>query len=197
MHNKNKKAALELSIGTIVIIVIAMTMLILGLVLVKNIFTGATVNVKELDEKIRKEITQLFTEEEADVVVRLGLEQTAKIKQGTDSFNIPIGARTLDGSNTDRSRLKYKLTLDSETADNCMKILGKKQTETLFKTHLNKFNSFDKYEGANVFALVELTIPKGTQTCTQKVLVDVIDTQTNEDVGGNFFKIDIIKSGIF
>jgi len=197
MHNKNKKAALELSIGTIVIIVIAMTMLILGLVLVKNIFTGATANVKELDEKIKKEITQLFTEEEADIVVRLGSEQTARIKQGTDSFNIPIGARTLDGSNTDRNRLKYKLTLDDETANNCLKTLGKKQTETLFKTRLDTFNSFDKFEGSNVFALIELTIPKGTQTCTQKVLVDVTDTQTNVDVGGNFFKIDITKSGIF
>lgn len=197
MYNKNKKAALELSIGTIVIIVIAMTMLILGLILVRNIFTGATENVKELDEKVRKEITQLFTEEEADVVVRLGSEQTARIKQGTDSFNIPIGARTLDGSNADRSRLKYKLTLDEESANNCMKIIGKKNTEALFKTRLNAFNSFDKFEGSNVFTLIELTIPKGTQTCTQKVFIDITDTQTNEDVGGNFFKIDITKSGIF
>ena len=36
----NKKAAIEMSIGTIVTIVLAMSMLILGMVLVKNIFSG-------------------------------------------------------------------------------------------------------------------------------------------------------------
>jgi len=35
----NKKAAIELSIGTIVIVVLVMSMLILGMVLVRNIFS--------------------------------------------------------------------------------------------------------------------------------------------------------------
>lgn len=194
----NKKAAVELSIGTIVIIVLAMTMLILGLVLVRNIFTGATDSVDELNDKIKNEITQLFTDEENDIVVRLGSEQTAKIKQGTENFGIPIGARTPDGSKvTSRSRLQYKLTLDEATSNNCIKILGKKQTESLFKTRLNTFNSFDEYEGSDLYVLVEVSIPKGTAVCSQKVLVDVTDTETKQDVGGSFFKIDIIKSGLF
>ena len=49
----NKKGALELSIGTIVIIVIGMSMLILGLVLVQKIFVGSTNNVDDLNNKIR------------------------------------------------------------------------------------------------------------------------------------------------
>lgn len=194
----NKKAAVELSIGTIVIIVLAMTMLILGLVLVRNIFTGATDSVDELNDKIRNEITQLFTDEENDIVIRLGSEQTARIKQGTENFGIPIGARTPDGSTAgSRSRLQYKLTLDEATSNNCVKILGKKQTESLFKTRLNTFNSFDEYEGSDLYVLVEVSIPKGTAVCSQKVLVDVTDTETKQDVGGSFFKIDIIKSGLF
>ncbi len=194
----NKKAAVELSIGTIVIIVLAMTMLILGLVLVRNIFTGATDSVDELNDKIRNEITQLFTDEENDIVIRLGSEQTARIKQGTENFGIPIGARTPDGSTAgSRSRLQYKLTLDEATSNNCVKILGKKQTESLFKTRLNTFNSFDEYEGSDLYVLVEVSIPKGTAVCSQKVLVDVTDTETKQDVGGSFFKIDIVKSGLF
>src|SRR3990167_4325944 len=52
----NKKAALELSIGTIVILVLAMSMLILGLVLVRTIFTGAKYNVETMNDKVRDQI---------------------------------------------------------------------------------------------------------------------------------------------
>ena len=60
---KNKKAAIELSIGTVVIIVLAMTMLIMGVVLVRNIFSGATSSVDTLNDKVKGEITSLFSEE--------------------------------------------------------------------------------------------------------------------------------------
>ena len=192
---KNKKAAIELSIGTIVIIVLAMSMLILGLVLVKNIFSGATDSVDELNDKVQSEIIKLFTEEVADVIVKLGSDNTARIKSGTGSFDVAIGARTLDGSRTDRDRLKYKLTLDQK--GDCIQKLNLRATEDLFLTVLNTQNSFDKFSGSQAFALIELNIPKGTTVCSQKVFIDVTDTQTNSNVGGSFFKIDIIKSGFF
>ena len=47
---KAKKGAMELSIGTIVIIVLAMSMLILGLVLIKTIFVGAKYNVDTIED---------------------------------------------------------------------------------------------------------------------------------------------------
>ena len=59
---KNKKAAIELSIGTVVIIVLAMSMLILGLVLIRNIFTGATESVDQINDNVRSEIIKLFQE---------------------------------------------------------------------------------------------------------------------------------------
>ena len=94
MHNKilkSKKAAIELSIGTIVVIVIAMTMLVLGLILVKNIFSGATESVDSLNEKVMGEISKLFTDESANVVVKLGSDQTAKIKQDTKKQKSALG----------------------------------------------------------------------------------------------------------
>ena len=199
MYNKilkSKKAAIELSIGTIVVIVIAMTMLILGLVLVRNIFANATESVGELDDKVREEITKLFTDESTYVIVKLGSGQTAKIKQGTDSFSLAIGARTKDGSSTNRQRLTYKLSLEKES-DNCIKRIGLAATKALFITPLDKALQFDKYDGADSFARVQLRIPKGTAICTQKVNLDVEDTQSNNHPGGSFFIIEIIKSGFF
>ena len=47
-----KKGAIELSIGTIVIIVLAMSMLILGIILIKNIFSGSTNAVDDINKGV-------------------------------------------------------------------------------------------------------------------------------------------------
>lgn len=197
---KNKEGALELSIGTIVIIVIGMSMLILGLVLVRTIFVGSTESIQTLNDKVQNEISALFADEGADVVVKLGEGQTAKIKAGGGTFNIGIGARTPDGSNVgDRNRLQYKLTLDSPSGNNCASVLGLRTAENILRTPVNSFNSFDSFDGSNAFALVEVNVPKGTNVCSQKVFIDVRDTQSGsgEVFGGNFFKIEVLKEGFF
>ena len=53
---ENKKAAMEMSVGTIVTIVLLMSVLVLGLVLITNIFSGATSSVKTIDDKVKSEI---------------------------------------------------------------------------------------------------------------------------------------------
>lgn len=198
---KSKKAAIELSIGTMVIIVLAMSMLILGLVLIKNIFVGSTETVNELNEKVRSAVSSLFSDEGADVVVKLGSDHTARIKAGTDSFGIAIGARTPDGSSTTRERMKYTLTLDTLTQKSCYKTISPAGTEALFITSLKTPLPFDEADKSNVFARIILTIPKGTPVCTQKVYVDVKDTApasaSNPNVGSTFFVIEVQKAGIF
>ncbi len=193
----NKRGAFELSIGTLVVLVIGLTMLILGIVLVTNIFGGATDSVDTINEKVKNEITTLFSDASKDVIVRLGSGNTARVKAGSESFGIAIGAKTKDGSSTDRDRLKYKLTLDSTTSNNCVRLLGQSRAEGLFITSLNTENNFDEFDGSNAFAIVQLKIPDGTAECTQKVFVDVKDSKTNENVGGSFFIIDIISGGFF
>ena len=86
-----KKGAIEMSIGTIVVIVLAMTMLILGLVLVRNIFTGATYNVDQLNKNVEAEINKLFNEKGDNIVLYLPKSQ-ADISQGK-SFGIAFGIR--------------------------------------------------------------------------------------------------------
>lgn len=195
--NQNKKAAVELSISTIVVIVLAMSMLILGLVLVRTIFTGATESVNILDAKVQGEIVKLFSDTGTDVIVKLGSDQTVRIKPGADTISVGIGARTRDGTATDRNRLKYKLTLESASGSNCVSLLGKSATEALFITPLNQQRTFDAFDGANTFAGVNIKVAKGTGVCTQTVLVDVVDTKTNTPVGGNYFTLEILKEGLF
>lgn len=200
MSHTNKKAAIELSIGTVVIIVIAMSMLILGLVLVRNIFTGATQSVNILDDKVQNEIKNLFNDENQDVVVKLGSDKTAKVRPGSDPTLVAIAARVPDGSRIDNpSRLQYRLSLDTATTDsNCLNALGTRNTESLFVTSLDRDIPFDEIDGPNAFAAIEIKVPKGTAICSQKVLVKVYDKENNNQlIGQRFFRIEILREGLF
>ena len=55
-----KQAAMEMSVGTIVTIVLLMTVLVLGLVLVRTIFTGAIKNIDNVDKAVENQISKLF-----------------------------------------------------------------------------------------------------------------------------------------
>ncbi len=61
------RGALELSISTIVVIVLSVTMLIIGLVFVRNIMCGSIGLTGDINEKVRGEITRLFGSSEGEV----------------------------------------------------------------------------------------------------------------------------------
>jgi hypothetical protein len=82
---KGKKAALELSIGTIVIIVMAVTMLILGLVMIRTIMCGALVTSLDLTQKMKDQINKLFQETGNDVVLLQGPGGPISIPPGETS----------------------------------------------------------------------------------------------------------------
>src|SRR4030043_1947573 len=60
---RNRSAAMEMSVGTIVTIVLLVSVLILGIVLIKNIFTSAKSVVDLTDQQLRNEVEKLFSEE--------------------------------------------------------------------------------------------------------------------------------------
>lgn len=191
----NRKGALELSIGTIVVIVIGMSMLILGLVLVRTIFSGSTKSVNDLNEQVQSEIIDLFDDDSGNLVVQLGSVDTAKVKPG-DRFNVAIGAQHPSGDAVTRDTLLYRVELADDSDENCVRKLGRQRTEGLFVTRVNTWNEFGKYSGSNAFALIEVDVPKGTERCTQKINVDMRlkDSATPSD--GDAFILEITKAGI-
>ena len=64
-----KKAAMEMSVGTIVTIVLLMTVLILGLVLVRNIYGSGSNAIDQIDSAIQNEMNKLFAEEGKTLVI--------------------------------------------------------------------------------------------------------------------------------
>ena len=112
-----KKAAIELSIGTIVIIVLAMSMLILGMVLVKNIFTGSSQNVLQMNDKVKDQINKLFVEDKRTVIYLPN--QIARIEQNED-WGVAFGIKNLARGTAEAGRFHYEVTVsDPDVRTKC------------------------------------------------------------------------------
>ena len=68
LYKRSRRAALELSIGTIVILVLGVTMLIMGMVVTRSIMCGALGLTDDVNGKVRSELNNLFDSTEGEVV---------------------------------------------------------------------------------------------------------------------------------
>ena len=60
MKKFSKKAAIEMSMGAVVVIVLSVTILIFGIIFVKNIMCSGIVLTDQIDQKVSNEIQSLF-----------------------------------------------------------------------------------------------------------------------------------------
>jgi len=110
MKKRDKKAALELSIGTIVILVLAMSMLILGLVLVRTIFSSATGAISEIDKGVKEAITKEFANSDKKLVM-IPSARKIEIKQRTLGEGFAFSIRNTDIRD---KQLTYKVYVDPQ-----------------------------------------------------------------------------------
>ena len=104
----SKRGAVELSIGTIVIIVLAMSMLILGIVLVKNIFGGAMDITDMTNEQLKSQVSKMFGEDKPFVMYPDSRQLEMKIGE-VSSFGFGIKNLGKAGSDT---KFSYEVTAD-------------------------------------------------------------------------------------
>ncbi len=113
--NKNKKAAIELSIGTVVIIVLAMTMLILGIILIRNIFQTTTSAVTEIDQGVKNQINQLFSENQDKVLILYPDSGIIKLEQGSQDAGFVVAIRNTDNLN----QKTFSYLVEPDSAGSC------------------------------------------------------------------------------
>lgn len=82
MKKENKRAAMEMSVGTIVTIVLLMALLVLGLFFIRNIMCSGIVLTDQIDEKVSNEIKGLFADEDYGVICMGEGNQDVKIGDG-------------------------------------------------------------------------------------------------------------------
>ena len=105
----NKKAAMEMSIGTIVTIVLLVTVLVLGLVLVRTVFSTGTDAVDEIDAAIQDEINKLFSDEARNLVVYPS-SRDIEIEKGQEPAGFAFSVKNEDGVNSQ----EYTYTVASQ-----------------------------------------------------------------------------------
>jgi len=108
---RGKSGAIEMSIGTIVIVVLSMSMLILGMVLIKNIFSGATSIANLNEDQISSEIAKLYGDDKGLVIY-----------PAVDIFEVEIGSpnafairikNLLKGADASNAVFSYSITPDN------------------------------------------------------------------------------------
>lgn len=97
MEFQNKKAAMEMSVGTIVTIVLLMTVLILGLVLVRSIFKSSIENIDSVDQAVKNEINKLFSEDNSRKIIIYPSSRLVTIQKGNErELGFAISIRNVD-----------------------------------------------------------------------------------------------------
>lgn len=197
----NKKAAIEMSMGTIITIVLAVVFLILALALLRNIFQVSTSSISTIDTKLKSELNKIFTDENENLVIYLGEDRTARIKAGTSDFGVGVAAQTINNVRiTEVSQVQYKIELDETAPKNCIKVLGKTKTIGLFNDKLDTWLDSTDVDGPTSYRIISLNIPADTQVCTQLVRVTALDKTVvpeGEVIAIKSFRIEILKKGLF
>ena len=168
----NKKGAMELSMSTIVILVLAMSMLILGLVLVKSIFTGAKYNVDTMNTKVQNEINKLFVEDEKLVVYLAN--KKLDIKQGED-WGVAFAIKNLIQGVTGSKKFEYEVevNMDSTELKNNCGGLSINEAESYIKSP--KSSSLTLLPGATDYDIIRFSLPEGAPLCFIRYSIDVKD----------------------
>ena len=178
-----KRGAVELSIGTIVIIVLAMSMLILGLVLVKNIFTGSTQNVLQMNDKVRDQINKLFVEDKRTVVYLPN--QIAKIQQNND-WGVAFAVKNLARGTAEAGRFSYEVTVsDPDVRQKCG--IGERDIESWIQT--GRSDQMTIAPGETYFGIVRFLAPETAPLCTVRFHIDV--KMENQPYATDFFDVEV------
>ena len=163
---KNHKAQMEMSVGTIVTIVLLMSVLVLGIFLVQKIFKTGTSAIDQIDTKIQSEIDMLFSQEDKSVVV-YPKERAISIKKGdVGGFGFSImNKEQIAGSFSyliSAGEIGSGCQLTKEQADKLI-VLGKSGDEI-------SLPSGSKLDNA---ILVKFNIPETAPLCQIRYQIDV------------------------
>lgn len=181
---KSKHGAMEMSMGTIVTIVLLVSVLILGLVLVQTIFQSAKGVVDLTDQQLRNEVEKIFAKERK-VAIYPGT-RLIEIKQG-DVDGVGIGIKNLLTGAAGEKKFSYDVVVSDEDV---LKKCGMSGDEilgwiTTGKTEKDLPISVGDYIDGRIL----FQVPVGAPLCTVRFRVNV-DTE-GVTYAGDFFDVTI------
>ncbi len=182
---KSKTAAMEMSVGTIVTIVLLVTVLILGVVLIKNIFSSAKGVVDLTDTQLRNEINKLFSEE-SKVSIYPGT-RFIEIKQASSGDGVGVGIRNLLTGASSNKKFSYEVSIsDADLDEKCG--INAQTAESWIATGRSEEN-IQIASGDFAMQRVTFDIPIGSPLCTIRFRINVQADSAN--YATDFFDLKI------
>ena len=161
---KSKRAAMEMSVGTIVTIVLLMSVLILGIFLVKNIFSSAGGAIDAVDDQVQSEINKLFGEEGRKLAV-YPTSQQITLKAGDDPKGFAFSVK-----NNDVEESTFSFTLESSDVSKCGSTMSKAKANNFISANF-VIGSIGPGDTRNKIVLFNL--PESTPPCLMTYLLEI------------------------
>lgn len=185
MINNNKKAAMELTMGTMVTIVLLVMVLILGGYFVNKIFFSAQSSIDVIDVAVKDEINKLFSNDDNKKIVILPPSRRINLEKGTRGEGFAFSIRNVE---TEAAKFSYQI---EATETDC---------SSLSVEEANSYLALGKQGNVNIPAgsimdnpiLVTFNIPETAPPCSSKYTISL--SRGQEIYGASVDLIATIKS---
>lgn len=183
----NKKAGFEMSMNTIVILVIAVAMLMLGIYFISRIRTTVSESLDVMDTQVKDQLTKAFASGEAGKTIAI-LQKTVKIKPGTKSFSVPVAFDSPTGRYTN---LSYMVNVTSYGDCDVNEV----KSWFTFPKVGSKETDFTWTEAANAYLNIILDVPSDAPKCNKMIRVTCFVDNIQKSYDS--FTIEITGGGMF
>lgn len=176
----NKRAAMEMSVGTMVTIVLLMLVLVLGIFFIQKIFRSGTNAIDIVDSQVQNQMQKLFADEDTKAVI-YPTSRDITIKRGDSpkGFAISIYNQGVEDA-------EFTYTTSATDVSKC----GSSMTEEKANNYLFggsdtiQLAAGEKMEG-DAIPIIRFDVPESAPACTiiYKVVIE-IDGRTYTTIPG-------------
>ena len=179
--SKSRRGAMELSVGTIVVFVLAMSVLVLGFFLVQRIFDVATGAVDLTDQQLKDEINKLFSDESRTSIYPGTRE--IEIRQD-ESDGVGIGIQNLQSTQD-----SFSYIISANPGTNCPSTFTSSDAMSLITVGGSE-SGITIVTGDYTARKVLFEPQIGTPLCTIRYVVEI--TSTGGQAFSDYFDIRIL-----
>ena len=179
MKFKSKKAAIEMSMTTIVTIVLVVVTLVLALVLIRTIFTSSTNAINQVSNSMQDQINQLFSNSNAPIEV-YPATNVITISRGTTPYGFAFSVK-----NPDPTPANFAWGAQAVSLHDCGSLTLDQAQSFLVSaagTITVGAGTISDAQGSRVLFI----IPSSTPPCTITYLLDVNETAQGATMASPF-----------
>ena len=164
--SRNKKGAMEMSVGTIVTIVLLMSVLVLGIFLVQKIFSTGTSAIDQVDDQVQNKINELFADGDQKLIIFPPSGSVEVVKGETP----PKGfAFSIENPQSEEQNFEYEATI--QDADKCNQLTPEELKSWMLGDEGNVLLGPDQQMERGRSVVFE--VPENAEECTFEVDLSV------------------------